>query len=61
MALKVKVFDEEHEKDLEHVMNKFLERINETDVLDIKYQVGVSCDQDDDQIFCFSGMIVYRA
>ncbi|WP_449537308.1 sporulation protein Cse60 [Ferdinandcohnia sp. Marseille-Q9671] len=61
MGLKVKVFDEEHESDLEHEMNRFLERVSEGDIIDIKYQVGVSCDQEDDQIFCFSAMIIYRA
>ncbi|WP_010678482.1 sporulation protein Cse60 [Bacillus timonensis] len=61
MALKVKVFDEEHEEDLEHEMNRFLQKIDERDVIEVKFQVGVSCDQEDDQIFCFSAMIIYRA
>lgn len=61
MALKVKIFDEEHEEDLEHKMNRFLEQIGEGDIIDIKFQVGVSCDQEDDQIFCFSAMVIYRA
>lgn len=60
LPLKVKVFDEEHEEDLEHEINRFLDKIDETDLIEIKYQVGVSCNQDDDQIFCFSAMIIYR-
>lgn len=60
MSVKVRVFDEEHEDDLEHEMNRFLEKIDERDLLDIKFQVGVSCDQEDGQIFCFSAMILYR-
>lgn len=61
MALKVKVFDEEHEEDLEHKMNRFFEKVDEQDIMEVKFQVGVSCDQEDDQIFCFSAMIIYRA
>ena len=55
--MKVKVFDEEHEKDLETEVNKFLNE-NDVDVIDIKYQVS-SCVFSDEQIYCFSAMIVY--
>ncbi|MEH7379616.1 sporulation protein Cse60 [Bacillus sp. JJ1533] len=61
MTLKVKVFDEEHEEDLEHKMNRFFEKVDEHDIVEVKFQVGVSCDQEDGQIFCFSAMIIYRA
>ena len=38
--MKVKIFDEEDEKDLEADINEFLEEL-EGEVVDIKYQVGV--------------------
>ena len=54
--MKVKVFDEEHEKDLEEAINEFLD--GEVEVIDIKYQVSVALYRDE-QIFCFSAMIIY--
>ncbi|MCH1625375.1 sporulation protein Cse60 [Ferdinandcohnia quinoae] len=60
MNCKVKLFDEEHEEDLEREVNRFLSKIDESDIMDIKYQVAVSCSQNNDQIFCFSAMILYR-
>ncbi len=55
--MKVKIFDENHEKDLEQAVNKFLTE-NNIDVIDIKYEVAVSVFSEE-QIFCFSAMIVY--
>lgn len=54
--MKVKIFDCEDETDLEESVNEFLSTIN--DVVDIKYQVGVSIFSEE-QIFCFSAMVVY--
>lgn len=55
--MKVKVIDESHEKDLEYSVNEFLDSI-EADIIDIKYQVAIStCGED--QIYCFSAMIIY--
>ncbi|MBQ8132341.1 MAG: sporulation protein Cse60 [Bacilli bacterium] len=54
--MKVKIFDCEDETDLEESVNEFLSTIN--DVVDIKYQVGVSVFSEE-QIFCFSAMVVY--
>ena len=34
--MKVKIFDESHEKDLEDDINKFIEE-NDPDIIDIKY------------------------
>lgn len=56
--MKVKLFDESHELDLEKSINKFLSE-NEIDLVDIKYQVALST-AGEDQIFCFSAMIIYR-
>ena len=54
--MKVKIFDEGHEKDLEDSVNKFLEECE--DVIDIKYQVAISI-VGEEQLYCFSAMIVY--
>lgn len=54
--MKVKLFDEEHEKDLENSVNEFLD--GEIEVVDIKYQVAI-CGLGDEQVFCFSAMIIY--
>ncbi len=54
--MKVKLFDESHEKDLEESVNDF---IKDVEVIDIKYQVAVSIFAEE-QIFCFSAMIIYK-
>lgn len=55
--MKVKLFDESHENDLEKSINAFLCSTN-SDIIDIKYQVAISvCGED--QIYCFSAMIIY--
>ena len=56
--MKVKIFDESHEKDLESAINGFLSEL-EGDVIDIKYQVSISVDHEE-QIYCFSAMILYK-
>lgn len=56
--MKVKVFDEGHEKDLEQAVNDFLDSL-ETDLIDIKYSVAIStCGEE--QIYCFTAMIIYE-
>ncbi|MEW9110692.1 sporulation protein Cse60 [Cytobacillus gottheilii] len=59
--IKVKLFDHEHEKDLEVEMNKFLEKMDEKKLLDIKYNVAAVQEEDDEQIYCFSAMVIYKA
>lgn len=54
--MKVKIFDMEDEKDLESAINDFLE--DDMEVIDIKYQVSSSV-YSEEQIYCFSAMIVY--
>ncbi|MDD2203447.1 MAG: sporulation protein Cse60 [Bacilli bacterium] len=56
--MKVKIFDENHEKDLENSVNAFLDTL-EGEVIDIKYQVGVSVFAEE-QIYCFSVLIIYQ-
>lgn len=56
--MKVKLFDEEHESDLEKSINEFL-KTNDIDVLDIKFQTAIAvCGEE--QIYCFSAMIIYN-
>jgi hypothetical protein len=59
--IQVKVFDHEHEKDLETDMNRFLKKIDETKLIDIKYNVAAIQEEEDEQIYCFSAMVIYRA
>ncbi|MEG1495004.1 MAG: sporulation protein Cse60 [Bacilli bacterium] len=57
--MKVKVFDEAHEKDLESSINDFLEENEKIEVVDIKF--GVACSLfGEEQIYCFSALITYR-
>ena len=56
--MKVKLFDEAHELDLEVSINKFLSDLD-GDVIDIKYQVAVSMFSEE-QIYCFSSMLNYQ-
>ena len=55
--MKVKIFDYEDEIDLEEDINDFIDS-NNIEVIDIKYQVSASVFSEE-QIFCFSAMIVY--
>lgn len=54
--MKVKIFDFEDEKDLEDAVNDFLD--DDMDLIDIKYQVSSSV-YSEEQIYCFSAMIIY--
>ena len=54
--MKVKIFDFEDEEDLEKEINSFLD--NDIEVIDIKYSVSSSIFSEE-QIFCFSAMIIY--
>lgn len=53
--MKVKVFDCEHENDLETKINEFIE---DKEIIDIKYQLSIALDKEE-QIYCFSAMIIY--
>jgi len=54
--MKVKIFDENHEKDLEEKINGFIEN---KEVIDIKYQVAIAV-SGEDQIYCYSAIIMYN-
>ena len=55
--MKVKIFDESHEKDLEQAINDFIS--GKIEVIDIKYQVALSIFSEE-QIYCFSAMVIYK-
>jgi len=56
--MKTKIFDCEHEKDLEDAINLFLEETS-CDIMDIKYCVSTSI-FGEEQIYCYSAMVVYK-
>lgn len=55
--MKVKIYDESHEKDLQESVNNFLASTN-CDIIDIKYMVAVSI-FGEEQVYCYSAMIIY--
>ena len=55
--MKVKVFDEEHEKDLETEVNKFLNE-NDVDIIDIKLSSSCAI-YGEEQLYCFTALIIY--
>ena len=55
--MKVKIFDESHEKDLEAQVNSFLSEM-QGEVVDIKFSTAISV-FGEDQIYCFTAMIIY--
>ena len=54
--MKVKVFDEGHEVDLEVAVNNF---IVDKEIIDIKFNVSVAM-FGEEQIYCFSSLIMYK-
>ena len=55
--MKVKVFDEGHEKDLEDAINKFILE-EDPEIIDIKFSSAVAVSEE--QIYFFSGLVVHR-
>ena len=56
--MKIKLFDESHEKDLEESLNKFISEKN-PNIIDIKFSVAASI-YADEQIYCFSALVMYK-
>ena len=55
--MKVKIFDFEHEKDLEDSINDFLSENH--NIKDIKYSISSSI-SGEEQIYCYSALILYE-
>ena len=58
--LKIKMFDEEHEEDLEIVVNDFLMDKKYQNIIDIKYSLSTMTTKDNEQIYCYSAMVIYN-
>ena len=56
--MKVKVFDEEHEKDLENSINNFINE-NAIEIIDIKLSSSCSV-YAEEQIYCFTALVMYE-
>jgi len=56
---KVKIFDEEHELDLEDAINKFLKSHN-IELIDIKYSVAAFTSIKEEQVYCYSALLIYK-
>lgn len=55
----VKLFDEEHELDLENAINEFIQSIDK--VIDIKYSIAIMNDsKTNEQIYCYTAMVIYQ-
>ena len=57
--MKVKVFDESHEKDLEEAINNYIKEKQIKNIIDIKYSVSSSI-YADEQVYCFSALLMYK-
>ena len=55
--MKVKIFDEEHEMDLENSINKFMKE-SSVDIIDIKLSTACSL-YGEEQIYCFTALVMY--
>ena len=56
--MKVKTFDDSHEKDLEESINNFIKE-KQVEVLDIKFAVSTAM-YAYEQIYCFSALLMYK-
>ena len=56
--MKVKVIDANHEKDLEKRVNEAIKEMKR--IIDIKFSNCCMKDEDNDQIYCFSALIIYE-
>lgn len=56
--MKVKIFDEGHEKDLEESINNFIKEVD-PEIIDIHYAVSMGIFSEE-QVYCFSALIIYR-
>ena len=56
--MKIKIFDESHEKDLEEAMKKFIEE-KQAEIIDIKFAVSAAI-YGEEQIYCFSALLLYK-
>jgi hypothetical protein len=57
------MFETSHEKDLESDVNKFISKLSDEEIIDIKYQMGMIPEPEEEDrecsTFCFSAMVMY--
>ena len=58
MKMKVKIFNESHEKDLEEDINEFLKE-KDREIVNIQFNVSNAI-YGEEQIYCFSALILYQ-
>ncbi len=58
--IQVQAFDEENESDLVYEINKFLKTIDDNLLLDIKYSISTFVTSSNEQVYCYSALIVYK-
>lgn len=56
--MKVVVFDEQHEEDLSETINEWIQEVN-PHIIDIRFST-CAFSQNDEQIYCFSALILYQ-
>ncbi len=56
----VKLFDEEHELDLERKVNDYLDNYLDEEIVDIKYSVATLYDGRS-QVYCYTCMIIIKS
>ena len=56
--VQIKVFDEEHEDDLTEVVNSWIQEHADIRLMDIKFSTAVS-DFEEEQIYCFSAIVIF--
>ncbi len=58
--VQVKLFDCEHEQDLEEEMNDFFSEKKKEEIIEVKYHIAAIGEPDSEQVYCFSAMILYE-
>ena len=58
--IQIQIFDEENENDLVYEVNKFLKTIDDNLLLDIKYSISTFVTTSNEQVYCYSALIVYK-
>ena len=58
--IQIQIFDEENENDLVYEVNKFLKTIDDNLLLDIKYSISTFVTASNEQVYCYSALIVYK-
>lgn len=58
--IQVEAFEEENEEDLRDVINSFLEDIEDSEFIDIKYSSSHFISKNGEQVFSFSAIVIYK-